>query len=338
MVPALVAIGWVSWWAWRRWSPLVGLTLLVLLVVNPMAVERASQARGYGLALLGSVGMLVWALMIEERGSGWIAFAVAAFVAIATFPLAVVGFLGHVLALLLAGGVDRKKTLATLAAVGVSTALFFSPMLPDMMGQPAELSSSKGLSPAMALAAQAQAAAQAPEPSLVTEAVGQFFPVPLSTPSAAALAIILIMALPSLGLPSAYRRHRAAVRHAALPVALTVLAGAVLLGAGLVPRPRFVIFLLAHGFLLWGLGLAELARRWLATPAARTVGALLASGLAVLLLASAFLAAVEYRRVPYEDYRTIAQIVESSPAERSTPTGAGVSLVWSTISGPTRSR
>lgn len=45
----------------------MGVTVLLLAMTNSLGAQWLPQARGYGLALLGSVGMLIWSVTLEER-------------------------------------------------------------------------------------------------------------------------------------------------------------------------------------------------------------------------------------------------------------------------------
>jgi len=135
VVPALAGIALLVTWAWRRFGPWTATIAGLVLTFAPLSLAETTLARGYGLALLAMVGMIVSAAELVERGPRpWLLAGLAAsiFTGVGTHPILGLGALGVVLALLtrpvLRGGVIR----ATIGA-GIALVLLFAPLIPQMV-------------------------------------------------------------------------------------------------------------------------------------------------------------------------------------------------------------
>jgi hypothetical protein len=135
VVPAIVAIGVVAWWTWRRLGRVAAVAFATIAVASPIHLEYATQARGYGLALLAASLLLVAADRLTRSYSRLTlaGFVGAGLLGIWTLFTFAVPFVGQALALLR----WRRLRLPVVIAVGVAgilSVVFYAPVLGDVAG------------------------------------------------------------------------------------------------------------------------------------------------------------------------------------------------------------
>jgi hypothetical protein len=134
VAPGLVAIGVLTWWSWRRFEPAVAAVVVALAAFSPMHLVLTPQARGYGLALLASSGLLIVAVRLSERGKPLdvALFAACGSVGIWTLPVFVLAFVAHG-AVVFVQRTRRVSVVVATAAVGVISLLFYAALVDDVV-------------------------------------------------------------------------------------------------------------------------------------------------------------------------------------------------------------
>lgn len=291
VVPGLATIAVVAAAVWRWVSPTAAALAAVMLTVSPLHNLIVPQARGYGLIALAAAGML-FAAHVATRMSprpGVALMAVSGWVGIATLPVMVLPFLGHIAALCLRPNLRRRAITAT-AIVGAASLLWYLGVLSDLVRnssqQYGERLSWHG--PITGI-------------SLVTDP--WFRPLGLAgeSPELTAVAVVAVLVAAAL----VFFRDRDLLAHTALPVLVTL---TVLTLARFYVLDRFISALLIPISVLLaaaaGYALAWVARRWRSRVPHIVV--LVASLLALLPFMSLVAKTVA---VPQENFKAAAAIV-----------------------------
>jgi hypothetical protein len=125
----LAALGIVSW-AWRRLGPWHGATVATLVALAPLHAEVSTQARGYGLGLLGEAIMLAGAVRVADgsRRGGLALTALGGLVGIGSLSAFAIAYVWQLAPLLLLPGCLVPTSLVLLA-VGLASVAFYWPVL-----------------------------------------------------------------------------------------------------------------------------------------------------------------------------------------------------------------
>jgi ubiquinone/menaquinone biosynthesis C-methylase UbiE/4-amino-4-deoxy-L-arabinose transferase-like glycosyltransferase len=135
--PAILSAILFVVWARRRLGRATGLALAAVLLTAPYLLSETVQARGYGLAQLGMVLVLIGTFEIEEHGPRrWALAALAAGIVIgpAAHAMTAVGVVCAI-AFLLRRPELRRPVLRASAVGGACLAVIVAPLAPAMVGQ-----------------------------------------------------------------------------------------------------------------------------------------------------------------------------------------------------------
>ena len=345
VVPGLLAVAGLAAWLWRRHGALAALLVALLGTVSPLLARVTTQARGYGLALLGLAASLVLSVRLEEserdvrRSGGFrgveVLLGVAAVVTMCAWPLAVVPLAGHVGVLLWRLRHQRerlRRVVAVLAAAGVASALFLAPVLPALF-QLTEAPSAEteeggaeeqaGL-PAPRVRSSAASGVEAEDqPGILGFATGlarQY--VPGLPPRLGGPAVAVLLGVPALAGAAALldrRRDPALLAHAVVPVLVLTAALVLALVALELEILRFFTVVFLHAATVVVLGAEAItgavAARTKGSPARGVLGGIglvLGVVLAAIVLRSAVLETVSNTAVPLENYAAVAEIVNGA--------------------------
>ena len=141
VIPAIVSAVLLVVWARRRLGRATALALGAVLLTAPFLLYETVQARGYGLAQLGMVLVLIGAFEIEEHGPRrWSLAALAAGIVVgpASHAMTAVGVIMVVGFLLRRADLRRPVLKASLAAV-LGLAIVVAPLAPAMVSQARKL-------------------------------------------------------------------------------------------------------------------------------------------------------------------------------------------------------
>jgi SAM-dependent methyltransferase/4-amino-4-deoxy-L-arabinose transferase-like glycosyltransferase len=137
VAPAIVSAVLLVVWARKRLGRATALALAAVLLTAPYLLYETVQARGYGLAQLGMVLVLIAAFEIEEHGPRrWPLAALAAGIAIgpASHAMSAVGIV-CVVGFLLRRADLRRPVLKATAAGALCLAVIVAPLAPAMVSQ-----------------------------------------------------------------------------------------------------------------------------------------------------------------------------------------------------------
>jgi O-antigen/teichoic acid export membrane protein/SAM-dependent methyltransferase len=135
--PAILSAVLLVVWARRRLGRATGLALAAMLLTAPYLLYETVQARGYGLAQLGMVLVLIAAIEIEEHGPRrWSLAALASGIVVgpASHAMTAVGVV-CVIAFLRRRRDLRRPVLKASAIGGVCLAVIVAPLAPAMVSQ-----------------------------------------------------------------------------------------------------------------------------------------------------------------------------------------------------------
>jgi SAM-dependent methyltransferase/4-amino-4-deoxy-L-arabinose transferase-like glycosyltransferase len=135
--PAILSAVLLVVWARRRLGRGTGLALAAVLLTAPYLLYETVQARGYGLAQLGMVLVLIAAIEIEEHGPRrWSLAALASGIVVgpASHAMTAVGVV-CVIAFLLRRRDLRRPVLKASAIGGACLAVIVAPLAPAMVNQ-----------------------------------------------------------------------------------------------------------------------------------------------------------------------------------------------------------
>jgi hypothetical protein len=305
-----------------------------LAAISPLNLELIKEARGYGLTSLAGALMLVAADRATSARPryGLGGFAVAGWVGMTTHLGFVFGFLGQALGLVLRG-VSRRATVIAVALAGLSSIVFYGPLLGQMVGDMLKYYASSG-SGAGALPFAVFAAAglsRPPQPwhaplsgpiSLAAPTVELLFTGDARPQCEAACFTgveLLIYGAPvailvAIGVAGLWRRgERGLLLTLGIPPLFTF---AVLTAARFFVADRFVSYLLFYVLVLAAVGLVTIAS---ALPRVRVVrGAAGALGVVVALIAAQRLLDLNSQWVatPFENPKLVASVIEATDTDR----------------------
>jgi 4-amino-4-deoxy-L-arabinose transferase-like glycosyltransferase len=137
VIPAILSAVLLAVWARRRLGRAAALSLAAVLLTAPYLLYETVQARGYGLAQLGTVLVLIAAFEIEEQGPRrWSLLALAAGIVVgpASHPMTAVGVVMVVGFLLRRADLRRSVLKAALAGL-LGLAIIVAPLTPAMVSQ-----------------------------------------------------------------------------------------------------------------------------------------------------------------------------------------------------------
>src|SRR5690242_13573158 len=134
VIPGIAAVVLAAGWAWRRLGPITATSLVVLATVSPVHLVLTPQARGYGLAMLAAVVMLIGAVRASdhERTRDLVVFAAGALVGTWTLPVFGVAAVFHAAVLVWNPRLRRRALIAT-GVVAAASLVFYAPMLTDIV-------------------------------------------------------------------------------------------------------------------------------------------------------------------------------------------------------------
>jgi hypothetical protein len=134
VVPAIAAWSVMTWWLWRRLDKWVAAVFAVLAATAPLYLTLSVEARGYGLAYLAAVLMLIGmdSFMWSYRRRYLALFTGSAIAGIWTLPVFVLAFIPLV-GLIATRPLLRRQALFALVIVGAGSLLFYLPVLGDVM-------------------------------------------------------------------------------------------------------------------------------------------------------------------------------------------------------------
>jgi hypothetical protein len=134
VVPGIAAVAIAGAWAWRRLGMIAASTIVVLATVSPVHWALTTQARGYGLAMLAGIVMLIGAVRACDRGAtrDIVVFAGAALVGIWTLPVFALPAVAQAAVLLFDARI-RRRALVAVGAIAVGSLVFYAPMLTDIV-------------------------------------------------------------------------------------------------------------------------------------------------------------------------------------------------------------
>jgi hypothetical protein len=291
-IPGILAALGITAWAWRRLGPWHGSAVAVLVALAPLHAEVSTQARGYGLGLLGEAMILAGAVRIADRRRGGSALtALGGLVGIGSLSAFAIAYVWQLVPLLLLPGC-LVPTAIVLGAVGFASLTFYWPVLRAI----AE-AGHQDFGPLVTW----RNVVDGPPRDLLSDSLHLWLP---GAPHRLTLAIYLtLLALAAVHL---WRRGDAAVFVLLLAPIVGTYATLAALGAHVVPR--YASYLLLHVLVLAAIGLVEAVQ----LAARRRV---VAVALVVLLLAGAVRATATFVRAegareafPIEAYREALEV------------------------------
>ncbi len=289
VIPALLAV-WVVWrWGRTRLGRWVGLVAAGLLAVAPAHMEWSVQARGYGIGFLAVAGMVVGSDLLErsESRAGIATLALSATVGVAALPQLAFVFGGHLL-VLLTNPVLRRRVAALAGGVGLTLALFYRPLVPNLLGQVDRVGGRFGsrVGPIDVLLDPA---------ALLFEPLARIF---VDGPGVVALVLFIVFGGVALARLAGSGDQRLGA-HLLVPSLALMLA---LLAMRSFVLPRYISFLIVPIAIVTALAVCELLSWMSGTQRSVAVGA---------LVVSAVFGVVDQSRelsVPWENYRDAASI------------------------------
>jgi hypothetical protein len=294
VIPALAAVAIMAWWLRRRLGVWVAAAFAVLAVSSPVHLVEGTQARGYGLAFLAAVLLVIGAVSFKEERSGrWLAVVViGTLVGTWTLPVFAV-FVAAVLVPLLWFGELRRTLLITLVATGLLSLLFYASLLHAVIAQSSQ---QYGLRLGW----------------------DGFFSGPLNDQVVPGLQLVLPNAAPTLlewlgagilgvGVIGLWRRRARAI-------AVTFLGSAVLTYlvmevARFYVAPRFASFLVLPMLAVGAVGLVEIGSLLARPPAGRVLAVLAAIALSILLVSKIQQVGATEALTPIENFQEAAGIL-----------------------------
>jgi uncharacterized membrane protein len=304
VIPALAAVGLVAWWARRSMGTATALLVVGLAAVSPVHHVLASQARGYGLAMLAGAGMLIGALLTDRREStdGMALFACSGLVGIWTLPVFVLPFVAQA-AVLFTRPRLRRITALVVSVVGVASLAFYSPLLRAIVEQSGqEFGDVLGW----------RNLVTAPYQHLFNPTIAVLFPD--SIPSTRDVTIAAVTgAIVVLAVTRLLRENRFLLMNLVVPIAGTYVA---FLIARFYVTPRFASFLLFHVLVLLAVGGSVVwtsVSRWRGP----RVAALVAALVAFLMGSHEIVRETRLQaKQPWENSRMVAEIADATGIDR----------------------
>lgn len=302
VVPAIAAVVFVAWWSWRRVSRLAAVIVVLLVLVSPLHLGLAVEARGYGLGFLAGAGVLVSAIRAGEHGRSRDVAFFAVFATIGIWTLPVFSLLVVMQGLvLIALPAVRRLTLIAIAGVAVASLAFYAPLLGDILGK-ADQRFGDQLpwdgwlqGPSNHIVLPTLRALAPNEPAWISE-----------QPTLRVIAVVLV----ALAVYRCWRR----VEYVLLAGLIVPVVGvyAVLVAARFYVEPRFASYLLFHIVVLLALGVTEAWRFIAGTSTGRAVAALAVVLALIVGVHNAIVDSQPLARAPIDNYRFAAQIADGS--------------------------
>jgi hypothetical protein len=316
VVPGLLAVAVLGFWSWRRFAPVAGAAVIVLLTMSALHLELTPQGRGYGLVFLAAAGMLISAVRAADRGriADLVLFALAGTVGIATYPLFALAFASQAIALLVRREL-RWPIIVGSAVYAGAAVLFYGPFW-DVITHGSLTTEKSGYD-----------WLDAPFSDLARPSLATVMPDWLAnTPSLATIFGLLVV----LGGRWLWRRRdRTALLQLTVPVVVSSVA---LMAFRILHIPRYGSFLLVYVIVLMALGVVELSNLVWRYRALRPLIVLIT---AALILIGSGNVVEQTRRLPYENFKAVGQIVNRSEIERVTTNSSSPQGLQYYI-GPTR--
>jgi hypothetical protein len=292
VLPGIAAVAVAAWWAWMRLGAVVSIAFAALAVAAPQHLDLVPQARGYGLVLLAATLMLIAADRLVRAYSArtLVGFVGAGLLGIWTLHVFAVAFVAQALALLKSPRL-RRPVIAAVVVAGVLSALFYAPVLWDIISEARPRGET--ISPGEALTLE-RPIVWFVLPSLV-EPFGidrsRWMGVPL-------------LALMALAIMALWRRGDGDL--ALLLLVPPLFFNVFIAVSGLTTVPRHQLLLLTHLLILFAIGIAELGRAVVRYRPLKPV-AIVAGILAALALSKAPLD--RDSQLPFENFQRAAEIV-----------------------------
>jgi hypothetical protein len=302
VVPAFIAAIMIGYWVWTRYGRVAGAAFALFITLSPMHFEEFRQARGWGLAVLGTTIVLVSSLEMHRcdriRWFHITWFVTGALIGIwsiyaVALPMAVHG------AILLVARRERWRLAGGGFLVLLGTVLFYWP-LRNIISDPASLRSRGGESGSIRDGfVTLENVVTEPFDRLVTPLFE------LALPHGVALLVSVSLVLG--GATLLWRtRHWASLLHLFLPM-MVVFFGLAVRESGI--WDRYVSFLLPHALVLTALGISML---WsISSRLSPLVPAGIFTLLAIGMLVGFWRFAVPIVSVPQENFKGAAALIEA---------------------------
>ncbi len=306
VVPGIAAIAIAGAWAWRRLGMIAAATIVVLATVSPVQWALTTQARGYGLAMLGGVVMLIGAVRACDRAAtrDIVLFAAGALVGIWTLPVFALAAIAQAAVLVWDARV-RRRALIACGVVAVGSFLFYAPMLGDILANSDQEFGTRLAVVSVVtgvyhhLAAPTVGSALPTDPHAFLNQIGTF---------------LVVVGLATVAAVQLWRsRERALLANLLVPVFGTYLA---LVVGRFYVQPRFASYLLLHVIVILGIGAQaswDALRR--VTPA-RALAAVLLVAVAVVGTARITDLVERQADLPWENNRFIATVAEGTGVKK----------------------
>jgi len=302
VAPGLAAVALAAWWAARRLGALAATAIVVLTAVSPVHFVLTPQARGYGLAMLAAVVMLIGAVRASDHESprDIVMFAIGALVGIWTLPVFAIAVAAQA-GVLVWNPRLRRTTLIACGVIAAASLAFYAPMLGDILhNTDQEFGTRLGLV-AVVTGAYHHLGAPTVGNALPTDPHG------LVNQLATFLVIVALTAAAVLGLWR--KRERALLANLVVPVLGTYL---VLVVGRFYVQPRFTSYLLFHVIVLFGIGAQAIWDAICRVTPARALAAALIVVVAVVGTARIGHLVDEQAHLPWENNRFVADVANSS--------------------------
>lgn len=306
VVPGLIAVAIAAWWAWRRLGMIAATAVVVLMTVSPVHWALTTQARGYGLAMLAGLLMLIEAVRTSDHEAtrDIVAFSIAALIGIWTLPVFAIPAIAHA-AVLLCNPRIRRRVLLLCGAIAVGSLAFYAPMLGDILHNADQQFGSRLTVLDIATGAYHHMAAPT---------VGSALPGDLHSAENAVARFLVVALLAAAAVAWLWRRReRTLLAHLVVPVFGTYL---VLFAGRFYVQPRFTSYLLFHIVVLLAIGAQA---GWDALPrvtASRAVTAILLVAVGVVGTARIAHLVEAQAHLPWENHRFVADVANAIGAEK----------------------
>ena len=302
VLPGIAAVALAAWWASKRLGTIAATAIVVLATVSPVHLVLTPQARGYGLAMLAGVAVLVTAVRVSDHAStrdvAW--FAAAAIAGIWTLPVFALAA-GFQAAVLVADRRVRKRMLVACGAIAAASLIFYAPMLGGILHNAGQKFGSR-----LALVGAVTGAYH----DLAAPTIGNAIP---TSPHAllnevVTFAVIMLLAL-AAGVRLWRRHDRALLAHLAVPIFGTYVA---LVAGRFYVQPRFASYLLFHVVVLLAIGVEQVWDLGAGIAPARALVAFLVAGLAFTGTARVAALTSAQARTPWENEKFVASVAKAT--------------------------
>lgn len=302
VVPGAAAVALAAWWAWKRLGPIAATALVILATVSPVHLVLTPQARGYGLAMLAGVVMLIGAVRSSDSEStrDIALFAVGAIVGIWTLPVFAVAAVAQA-GVLLWDKRLRKRTLIACGAIAVLSVAWYASMLSGILHNSDQQFGTRLAVVSVVTGAYHHLAAP-------TIAGGLPFALHSMLSNVATFLVIVLLTLAAV-LRLWRRGDRALLAHLLVPIFFVYL---VLVIGRFYVQPRFASYLLFHVLLVLAIGVQQC---WDLVTGFMPARAVVAIALVILALTGSSRVATlteAQARVPWENDQFVANMVKAA--------------------------